>query len=313
MKKIHPINTEKLKASIPKPEFEGLTLGWILKDVFKNLEKIRLFERAAAISFNLMLAIPPSLIFLASLVPFFPIDNIETGIIDAIHSYIPAEEISSKMTHVVKDFLNTKRRDLLSFGLLFSIIYSSNGLMGIMRAFDRDSDMRKFRTAFNRRLKAIWLTVVLMVLSLVVVAVLIVQSNVFNYIVDQFPMSDSLMRWTTNATLGIIIFLMICIIYRFCPSLYTRVRFFNLGAFFSTLLIWGISAVFIYFSSNFIQYDEVYGSLGTLLMSLVWINIIAILIIAGFEINMTILLKGDKAKERRERIAEPNGQAKNKI
>lgn len=297
MKKLHPINTEKLKASIPNPEFEGLTLGWILKDVFKNLEKIRLFERAAAISFNLMLAIPPSLIFLASLVPFFPIDNIESGIIHAIQNYIPAEEISGKIIHVVKDFLNTKRRDLLSFGLLFSIIYSSNGLMGIMRAFDRDSDMRKFRTAFNRRLKAIWLTVVLMILFLVVIALLILQSNVLNYLIEQFTMSVTLIKMVTNLTLGIIIFLMVCIIYRFCPSLYTRVRFFNLGAFISTLLIWGISSIFIYLSSNFIQYDQVYGSLGTILMSLVWINIIAILILLGFEINMTILLKGDKAKE----------------
>lgn len=310
MKKINPISKEKLKATIPNPEFEGLTLGWIFKDVFKNLEKIRLFERAAAISFNLMLAIPPSLIFLASLVPFFPVDNIEYGIINAIRNYIPSEEISNKIIHVVKDFLYTKRRDLLSFGLLFSIIYSSNGLMGIMRAFDRDSDMRKFRTAFNRRLKAIWLTVVLMVLFLIVVAVLIVQSNVLNYLVDQFPMGDTLMRLVTNATLGVIILLMVCIIYRFCPSLYTRVRFFNLGAFISTLLIWGISTVFIYLSSNFIQYDQVYGSLGTVLMSLVWINIIAILIILGFEINMTILLKGDHAKERKALQMEQDQKAK---
>lgn len=305
MKKLNSINTEKLRSSIPKPEFEGLTLGWILKDVFKNLEKIRLFERAAAISFNLMLAIPPSLIFLASLVPFFPISDIETGIINTIQSYIPAEEISGKITGVVKDFLNTKRRDLLSFGLLFSIIYSSNGLMGIMRAFDRDSDMRKFRTAFNRRLKAIWLTVVLMVLFLIIAAVLVVQSNVLRYLVDQFPMSDTLMSWITNATLGIIILLMVCIIYRFCPSLHTRVRFFNIGAVLSTALIWGISTIFIYLSSNFIQYDQVYGSLGTVLMSLVWINIIAILILLGFEVNMTIILKGDQAKERRT-VAEEN-------
>lgn len=300
MKRLQPLNTEKLKASIPNPEFEGLTIGWILKDVFKNLEKIRLFERAAAISFNLMLAIPPSLIFLASLVPFFPIDNIENGIFNAIQGYIPSSDISDKINHVIRDFLNTKRRDLLSFGLLFSIIYSSNGLMGIMRAFDRDSDMRKFRTAFNRRLKAIWLTMVLMILFLIVVAVLIVQTNVLNYLVDQFPTMDTLMRWITNLSLGVIILLMICIIYRFCPSLYTRVRFFNVGAFISTLLVWGISAIFVYLSSNFIQYDQVYGSLGTMLMSLVWINILAILILLGFEINMTILLKGDKSKERKQ-------------
>jgi membrane protein len=300
MRKLQPINTEKLKASIPNPEFEGLTIGWILKDVFKNLEKIRLFERAAAISFNLMLAIPPSLIFLASLVPFFPIDNIDNGIFNAIKEYIPSSQISNKINRVIEDFLSTKRRDLLSFGLLFAIIYSSNGLMGIMRAFDRDSDMRKFRTAFNRRLKAIWLTMILMVLFLIVIAVLIVQTNVLNYVVDQFPTMDTLMRWVTNLSLGVIILLMLCIIYRFCPSLHTRVRFFNIGAFISTLLIWGISALFVYLSTNFIQYDQVYGSLGTMLMSLVWINILAILILLGFEINMTIMLKGDKSKERKE-------------
>jgi membrane protein len=58
--------------------------------------------------------------------------------------------------------------------------------------------------------------------------------------------------------------------------------------------------LFVYLSTNFIQYDQVYGSLGTMLMSLVWINILAILILLGFEINMTIMLKGDKSKERKE-------------
>lgn len=291
---------QQIKKMVPKPEFEGLTLGWILKDVFKNLEKIRLFERAAAISFNIMLAIPPSLIFLASLIPFFPIDNIEKGIIDTIQNYIPSDTISGKFTGLVSDFLNTKRRDLLSFGLLFAIIYSSNGLMGIMRAFDRETEVRKFRTAFARRLKAIWLTMLLMILFIIVVAVLIVQSNVLNYLIDQFPVSRGLLRWITNATLGFVMLMMVCIIYRFCPSLHTKVKFVNIGAIVATVMIWAISAMFIYLSSNFIQYDQVYGPLGTMLMSLVWINLIAIIILWGFEINMTILLKGRNAISRME-------------
>lgn len=295
-------NLTTQKNKLKNPKFQGLTFGWILKDIFKNLEKIRLFERAAAITFNLILAVPPALIFLASLVPFFPVDNIANGILQAISTYIPSDNIGAKISSVVIDFLTTKRRDLLSLGLLFSVIYSSNGLMGIMRAFDRNSDAWKFRSAFKRRLKAIWLTITLMILTLIIVALLIAQTNALNYFINEFQTSKLLIKLISWGTLVGIVFIMICIIYRFCPSLYTKVRFFNLGAVVATTLILLLSAIFIYASGNVIKYDQVYGPLGTLLMFLVWVNFIAILTLLGFEINMTMMIKGKLGEELQAKI-----------
>ncbi|HRP89759.1 MAG TPA: YihY/virulence factor BrkB family protein [Edaphocola sp.] len=293
---------KKTSIHLKKPEFRGLTLGWILRDIFYNLERYRLFERAAAITFNWILAVPPALIFLVSLVPFFPIDNLESGIINTINTYFPEQHIGGKMTEVVSDFLHTRRKDLLSFSLLVSMIYASNGLMGVMRAFDRNSDATKFRTAFSRRLKAIWLTIVLTIFSIIIIALFILQSELINQIINQFLLSKSLIKISSIASLIIILLLMVAIIYRYCPSLYTKVRFFNLGVFLATALILLISYTFIYLSTNIVHYDKVYGSLGTLFMFLVWVNLIALIILLGFEVNMTMLLKGNRTEELKEAI-----------
>ncbi|HTO16831.1 MAG TPA: YihY/virulence factor BrkB family protein [Edaphocola sp.] len=302
MESVEEKDSKRTHNLLKNPEFRGLTLGWILKDIFYNLERYRLFERGAAITFNWILAVPPALIFLASLVPFFPISNLEAGILNAIATYLPEEHIGGKISEVVTDFLHTRRKDLLSFSLLVSMIYASNGLMGVMRAFDRNSEATKFRTAFNRRLKAIWLTIILTILSLIIIALFIVQSEFVNYIINAFHLSKAFIQISSISSLIIILLLMVCIIYRYCPSLYTKVKFFNLGSFLATILILIISYTFIYLSSNIVNYDKVYGSLGTLFMFLVWVNLLALIILLGFEVNMTMLLKGNRTEELKEAI-----------
>lgn len=279
------------------PGFEGFPVALILGDIIKGNRDLRLFERAAAISFNMLMAIPPTLIFLASLVPFFPLKDTEPAILDAIHLLSPNEKIYENISAIVTDFLHTKRRDLLSIGILFTIFYSSNGLMGLMRAFDRVSEATKFRTGVNRRLNAIWLTVLLMILSLIIIGFLIFQSSMLTYFLQSFDHNASLIRIISRISMIIIMFLMICIIYKFCPSLHERSRFFSPGAWFATVMSMLVSYVFFYFATNIIHYNKVYGSLGSLLMFLAWLSISSVIIILGFELNIAIYLRKKSLKK----------------
>ncbi|RQO31450.1 hypothetical protein DBR32_05670 [Taibaiella sp. KBW10] len=279
------------------PGFEGFPVYVILGDIVKGNRDLRLFERAAAISFNMLMAIPPTLIFLASLVPFLPLNNTEPAIIDAIKLLSPNEKIFENVSAIVTDFLHTKRRDLLSIGILFTIFYSSNGLMGLMRAFDRVSDATKFRTGVNRRLNAIWLTIILMLLSLMIVAFLIFQSNMLAYFFQSFEHNSTLVTIISRLSMLIIMFLMICLIYKFCPSLHERSKFFSPGAWFATVMSMLVSYVFVYFATNIIHYNKVYGSLGSLLMFLAWLSISSVIIILGFELNIAIYLRKRSLKK----------------
>lgn len=273
------------------PGFEGFPVALILGDIAKSNRDLRLFERAAAISFNMLMAIPPTLIFLASLVPFLPLANAEPGILEAIKLLSPDQGIYDNISSIVLDFLHTKRRDLLSIGILFTIFYSSNGLMGLMRAFDRVSEATKFRTGVNRRINAIWLTIILMLLSMLIVAFLVFQSSILSYFFQSFENNLGLIRIISRVSMLLIMFLMMCLIYKFCPSLHERSKLFSPGAWFSTIMTTLVSYVFFFIATNIIHYNKVYGSLGSLLMFLAWLSISSVIIILGFELNIAIYLR----------------------
>lgn len=289
MAAVRNYNWKKKVFNFTLPGFNGYSLYNVFKYFMQNQPSIRLFERAAAISFNILLSIPPTLIFLATLVPFMPLGEFEQTLLQAIRMLAPNETLNASISEVVHDFLNTKQGELLSIGILFTIFFSSNGMMGVMRSFDRESEGIKFRTGWNRRKKAIGLTVILMVLVLIVSAAVFFQSKAIILIFQHIPYQAFWVKLISYLTIVFIVYLMICIIYKYAPSLHKKFSFFSPGAAIATIAILIITYVFLYISSNFINYNKVYGSLGTLLMSMVLVNLLSIIILIGYEINLSIL------------------------
>ena len=119
------------------PGFQGLSLFEVGKVFFREVKHNRLNERSAAVTYNFVMAIPPTLLFLFSLVPYLPLENVQDTILDTLALITPNERIYSNVTGVVMDFMTNERTDLLSFGILLTLFFSSNGMMGLMRAFDR--------------------------------------------------------------------------------------------------------------------------------------------------------------------------------
>lgn len=261
---------------------------------FKNLKDIRLTERAAAISFNFLMAIPPSLIFLVSLIPFLPMEKAQETILNSLHLLSPNPRLLATVESIINDFMTNKRRELLSFGFLFTIFVSSNGVMGILRSFDRDSPGHIKRSGMSRRWKAIRLTLGLMLGFLVSIALIVIQTNLLDkYLVDLVggTMIIKLISWIT---LVLIIYITICILYKYGPSLQHEFRFFSAGAFIATLLFIIVSYGFFYIANHFINYNKVYGSIGTLLMLMAWMFITGMVILIGYEINLAILVFAGK-------------------
>lgn len=285
-------------SKISFPGFEGYSLYEIFKEIFLGLRQIRLTERAAAISFNILMAIPPSLIFFATLVPFLRVENFEATILNAISLVATNKVMYDSIATVISDFLNTKQSELLSFGILFTIFYSSNGINGYMRSFDRDSDITKFRSGFNRRMKAVRLTVVLMFLSLILIALSITQSKLLVYILDYVPKSFNLIKIASTLSFIGIVYIMICTLYKYGTYLQGKFKFFSPGAAISTFLFIAVSYTFFYIATHIIQYNKIYGSLGTLLMFLAWLFISNLIVLIGFEINISILLRITEEKKR---------------
>ena len=121
------------------PGFDGFSLHEIWRPFVQQLRKTSLVERAAAISFNTVMAIPPTLIFFFTLIPYLPISqSFINELYVLIKDIIPGEQNHTAIIQFLDDFLSRPRNELLSFGLLLALIFSSNAMMGVLRSFDKN-------------------------------------------------------------------------------------------------------------------------------------------------------------------------------
>ena len=119
------------------PGFRGIPLYDVVLFFIKQVKTVGMTERASAISFNLVMAIPPAIMFLFTLIPFLPISvDFEEGLYSLIRDVIPGEKNNANLIHFLQDFINKPRNGLLSLGFLLSMFFSSTAMMGIQRSFD---------------------------------------------------------------------------------------------------------------------------------------------------------------------------------
>src|SRR5690606_32368079 len=268
----------------------GLTISEVSVFFFKQVSNTQLNDRSAAATFNFLMALPPTLLFLFSLIPYLPLDDVQQTIRYAIFIITPSQNIQESITGVIDDFMDNERRDLLSFGVILTLFFSSNGMMGLMRSFDRMQDMYVERTGLKRRWTALKLTVMLLIVAIISIAALILQSRALNGIILQFYDNIALVKIISFLILVAVIFFSICIIYKYGPSLRDRFRFISPGAFFATFLIIIATALFFFLVDNFLNYNKVYGPIGTLIAFMVWIRINTLVLLLGFELNVSILM-----------------------
>ncbi len=279
----------RIKTFTP-PGFSGFSVHQISGFIIRHFRDLRFFERAAAIAFNFLLAIPPSLIFLLSLVPFLQLDNVQTVILQSVQLISPNEKLYQTAHSIIVDFMNTKRRELLSFGFLLTLFYSSNGMQGVIRSFDMVHTIYVHRTGWKRRGRAITLTLLLMVFIIIGIVLVFIQTNVMDRLLIHFVDNVRIVKYASFLLVLCLVYFSFCIIYTYAPSLQKRMRFFSVGAFLATISFIGVSYGFFFIVTRFVNYNLVYGPLGTMLMFMIWIYISACTILAGYEINAAIML-----------------------
>ena len=272
------------------PGFGGLTLYQISKFFFSRIGNVKLSERVAAVTYNLLMAIPPTMLFLFTLVPYLPLRHVEQTILSTLQLVIPSERVRVSLSSVIVDFMHTERTDLLSFGLLMTLFFSSNGMMGLMRSFDRSLSVYRERTGLKRRWTAIKLTFMLVCVVLISLGVLVLQTELVNVWLIRIFGNALAVRLCSLLVLGLIVFCSISLVYTYGPSLSHRFKFVSPGSVLATLLIIIVTTVFFYLVNNFINYNQIYGSIGSLIAFMVWMWLNTLIILLGYELNVSILL-----------------------
>ncbi len=284
--------------------FKGtVSLYDVLVNLLNKLMVYDIDQRASAVAFSLTLSAFPAIILLFTLIPYIPVENLQPQIMEFLREVMP-RGIYSEAQITIMDIISRPRRDILSVGFILTIVTATNGMVSLMRAFNivyHDIDNRSF---LETRAIALMLTLLLALVIFVTVVLLLVGDRVMAIINDWNIIQEvwiinlvNITRYTTTLaalTVGV------SLIYRFAPYRVVRLSFFNVGAFVSSALIVLATFGFSFYLSNFGTYNKLYGSIGTMIAFMVWIYLIAMLLIFGFEINASIIMsrrkKHDKEK-----------------
>ncbi len=280
----------KTADSIILPGFDGLSLFQIGKFFFKEIKNNKLNVRTAAVTYNFLAAMPPTLLFLFSLVSYLPLKNIQKTILGKLQLVISNKALYKSVSDVIVNFMNTEHKDILSFGILLTLFFSSNGMMGLMNSFDRSLSFYKERGWFKRRWTAIKLTFMLICVVLMAIGVFTLQTEFANHWLKSIFGNPWVIKISSSALLILIIFFSISFIYRYGPSLTQNFRFISAGSVFATIMIVTGTVVFFFLVNHFLNYNRVYGSIGTLIAFMVWIWLNTLFILIGYELNVSIYL-----------------------
>jgi len=286
------------------PGFRGLPLYDVVKFFWTQVRKVGLTERTSAISFNFIMAIPPMVIFFCTLIPYMPISKEFTvQLFGLIRDMIPGEGNNKAIIKFLDDILHNERYGLLSAGFLLALFYSSNAMMGIMRAFDKNYPGFKKRSALERRLTALHLTLILFLIMIISLLLLVMQGVVLSWIGIR---ADWLRNIIENVRWVVIILLFLAsvsFIYRHAPYIQKKWRLINPGAVLATTLMLTFTVLFSYWVNHFSKYNELYGSISTVLILMLLIYFNSLVLLIGFELNVSINSLIHEAEERKKQAA----------
>jgi membrane protein len=267
----------------------GYSFAVVFKAFLRQLKKTSLTERAAGISFNIVMAIPPTLLFIFTLIPYLPISKqFINQMFALIRDVMPGEKNNAAIITFLKDFLNKPRNGLLSFGLLLAIVFSSNAMMGVLRSFDKNYPGFSKRKLLQKRKVALQLTLICFFLIFLCILLLVAQSAVLKWLGVRGAGLRSILENVRWVLIVLLTFYIVSHIYRHGPSVAKKWPLISPGSMFATTLMIIATALVTYYVNHFSNYNKLYGSIGAIfiLMSLIYANSLALLM--GFELNVTL-------------------------
>ncbi len=272
------------------PGLQGLPLYNVLQFFRRQIRQQGLAERASAIAYNFIMALPPSLLFLFTLIPNLPFiskRSIKYQMHSLILDIIPSKVYNKQLIDFADTFIDGNKIGLLSFGLLLTLFFSSNGMMGIMRSFNKNYIGFEKRKILQRRGVALRLTIVIFGLLFGYFILLIMQGALLKMVVQNDTLR-TIITYSRWVLIILLVYLTIGFIFRYAPAVQKRWKFSSAGTILATILSLLATLAFSLFVTNFARYNALYGSIGTImmLMALIYLNSLALLI--GFEFNVSI-------------------------
>lgn len=301
---IHPVKyfIKKSKKWSP-PGFYGIKLNAVLKDISKKFYLPDFTEKASAISYNFIMSVPTSCLFLFTLIPNLPFISkrgLKIQLHGLIHDIIPSTTYNKGLINFVDSFVDGSKIGLISFTFILSLFFASGAVMGLMRSFNKNHIGFEKMKGLKTRWEAIKLTVMLFGLLSACLILLLLQRRILRLLGINNETLRNLILYGKWIFIVGLIYYSYAFIYRYAPSTTRRWKLASPGATVATFLSILVTIAFTVFVNNFGRYNLLYGSIGTVMVIMIMIFLNSMVVMVGFEINLSINTLKTIAEEKKE-------------
>ena len=280
----------KVFKKIKVPGLEGMSLYEVLEMYVIGIVQGALTSRAGAVAFSFFMALFPFALFILTLIPYIPIEGFQDDFMSFINQALPPQT-SDAVDAVLSDIANNRYGGLLSFGFILSMFLMTNGINSLFGGFEYTYHKLQTRSIIRQYMVSFAASLILALLLFLTVGVIIFLEIAINNLLDQGFVTDDWFWIQTGRY--IIVFLMLFITVAMFYYIGTKegknISFFSAGAVLTTLLIIVNFKIFAIYVKRFAQYNELYGSIGTLLILMLFIWLNSIILLLGFELNAAMI------------------------
>lgn len=273
------------------PGFRPLPVYTVASFFFEEVKQYTMVNKASSLAYSFLLAIFPGIIFLFTLIPYIPFRHFQEQLLNLLQLILPSNAYIAFQS-TIEDVVKKQNVSLLSFGFLSSMVFATNGVNKLMREFNKSSLITETRSWYKRRWIALVLTVMISFSLFAAIIIMVISQTVIGYI--QFAFDSKSRFWIDLIMISrwlivvVLYFITVSILYRYGPAHKQKWKFLSPGSILATFLAVLTSLGFSFYIDHFSAYNKIYGSIGTLIVVMIWLYFNSMIVLLGFELNASI-------------------------
>jgi membrane protein len=275
---------------ISLPGFESIPIHDVVVFFIRGIQRGAVTTRASAIAFHFALASLPLIIYLLTLIPHIPVNNFQEGFMSMAESMLPSN-VFDLLESTLRDMF-VKRPALQLFGILIALYFATNAINVLIVAFNHTYHAIDTRTWLERRAIAAFLVIIMSILMLTAISLIIFSRSAINLLETKEIIRKGITlyffrigKWLVIVAL---IYSALSFLYWLGPSRKMKWKFYSAGSSLASVLVILTSLIFSAIINHFGQFNKFYGSIGTMMVILLWMYLNSIALLIGFELNASI-------------------------
>ena len=280
------------------PGFHGKPMYDVLGYFINGFSKGYLTDRAAAVAFNVFLAIFPAVMVLFTFIPYMPLEGVQAMIEETIQKFVP-ENIAGRVVGTINEIMSRQHNTLMSVGIIMAFYFSSGAVRAFFRGFDMGVNHIGKLSVLRMHGGGLLTTLILGALLITSIALIIIGNDVLPWFFNKIHFYNGAIitlidigRWLLTV---FVLLVAISVLYYFGnPHKERKFRLFTPGTIMFTLLFIIGTVGFNYYIVNFSRYNALYGSIGGLIIFMLWMYVNCIIVLIGYELDASIFLAEKK-------------------